>query len=112
MLERNAEARLIESRAEEALVRGLRLSAVGRTAHPEVRPPEAPDTPPSRGRRRVHLGGEWVEAEVVEVADLIDQAMPVNGPAVVELPFSSLVLRPGDVARALPSGVILVDIAY
>ncbi len=109
---RNAEARLIESRAEEPLVRGLRLSAVGRTAHPEVRPPEAPDAPPSRGQRRVHLGGEWVEAEVVEVAVLSDEALPVKGPAVVDLPFSSLVLRPGDVARALPSGDILVDIAY
>jgi len=35
----------------------------------------------------------------------------VSGPAVVELPFSTLVLRPGDTAHAVESGDLLVDVA-
>lgn len=108
---RNAEARLIESRAEEPLVRGLRLTAVGRTDHPDLRPPSAPKVAPARGRRRIHAGGEWVEAEVVDGAAVVPGTEAVTGPAVIELAFSTLVLRPGDVARVTDSGDILVDIA-
>ena len=36
--------------------------------------------------------------------------MGVSGPAIVELAFSTLVLRPGDVARAAESGDVVVDI--
>jgi hypothetical protein len=52
-----------------------------------------------------------VEAEVIDGTALTPGAAPVSGPAIVELPFSSLVLRPGDTARATPTGDILVDIA-
>ncbi|HXY93558.1 MAG TPA: hydantoinase/oxoprolinase family protein [Acidimicrobiia bacterium] len=107
---RNAEARLIESRAEEPLVRGIRLVATGHTRHPDLAPPEAPDVAPAGGRRPVHLGGDWVDADVVDVAQLTPGAAPVVGPAVVELAFSSLLLRPGDSARAVESGDILVDL--
>jgi N-methylhydantoinase A len=108
---RNAEARLIESRVEEPLVRGLRLVAVGRSAHPDLRPPGAPGTAPRRGRRRVYLDGTWTEAEVVDVAELTPGGPAVTGPAVIEVPFSSLLLHAGDVARATASGDLLVDIA-
>ena len=111
---RNAEARLIESRAEEPLVRGLRLVAVGRSDHPDLRPPDAPDAPgtfPRRGRRRVYLDGTWTDAEVVDVAELAPGGPAVTGPAVLEVPFSSLLLHAGDVARATASGDLLVDVA-
>jgi N-methylhydantoinase A len=108
---RNAEARLIESRAEEPLVRGVRLVAVGGTDHPRLQPPSAPDITPARGTRRVWADGEWVEAAVIDSAELAPGRPPARGPAIVELPFSSLLLRPGDVAGAVASGDILVDIA-
>ena len=108
---RNAEARLIESRAEEPLVRGLRLVAVGRSDHPDVRPAPAPDVSPARGRRRVYMTGEWTDATVVDSSELTPGGPTVTGPAVVELPFGSLILRPGDRASATASGDLLIDIA-
>ncbi|MEY2435072.1 MAG: N-methylhydantoinase [Acidimicrobiaceae bacterium] len=107
---RNAEARLIEARAEEPLVRGVRLTAVGRTEHPQLRSPSAPDVTPPPGERLVYLDGEWVDAKVVDVGVLHTEGAVVHGPAIVELPFSTLVLRPGDVARAAESGEVVVDI--
>jgi N-methylhydantoinase A len=107
---RNEAARLIESRAEEPLVRGMRLVAIGRTAHPDLAPPAAPEVEPARGTRLVHMGGEWVEADVVDVASLTSGSAPVVGPAVIEVPFSSLILRPGDIASAVESGDILVEL--
>ena len=106
---RNAEARLIESRAEEPLVRGLRLVAVGRTDHPDLLAPSAPAVPVSRGSRKVHLGGDWVEAEVLD-ASALEGLGRVRGPALIELPFSTVVLPPGDVAEASATGDIVVDI--
>jgi N-methylhydantoinase A len=108
---RNAEARLIESRAEEPLVRGVRLVAIGRVPHPDLAPPRAPDLAAAAGRRAVFMGGEWVDADVVDVARVTSGGAPVVGPAVVELAFSSLVLRPGDTARAVAgSGDVLVEL--
>lgn len=108
---RNAEARLIESRVEEPLIRGLRLVAVGRSDHPELRPPAAPHAIPPRSRRSVYVDGAWTEAEVADVAELSADGAVLRGPAIVELPFSSLLLRAGDVARATATGELLVDIA-
>jgi len=108
---RNSEARLIESRAEEPLVRGLRLLAVGRSEHPDLHPSATPDTVLRRSRRAVHVDGAWTDAAVVDVAELAADSIEVEGPAVVELPFSSLLLRAGDVARTTPAGDVLVDIA-
>ena len=108
---RNAEARLIESRAEEPLVRGVRLVAIGRTPHPDLAPPQAPDVASASGRRAVFMGAEWVDADIVDVAEVVPGGALVVGPAVIELAFSSLVLRPGDTARAVDgSGDVLVDL--
>ncbi len=107
---RNAEARLIESRAEEPRIRGLRLVAVGRSDHPDLRPPPPPTPIPARSQRRISLNGEWTEAEVVDIAELTSGGVTLAGPAIVELPFSSLLLHAGDVARATANGDVLVDI--
>ena len=108
---RNAEARLIESRAEEPRVRGLRLVAVGRSDHPDLRPPPPPIPIPARSRRAIALDGAWTDAEVVDIAELTAGGVTLAGPAVVELPFSSLLLHAGDIARGTASGDVLVDIA-
>ena len=108
---RNAEARLIESRAEEPLVRGLRLVAIGRSQHPGVRPSPASDVGSAHDRRRVYAAGEWTQATVVDSSELTPNGPAVTGPAVIEMPFSSLLLRPGDAATATESGDLLVDIA-
>ncbi|MHB8669676.1 MAG: hydantoinase/oxoprolinase family protein, partial [Acidimicrobiales bacterium] len=107
---RNAEARLIESRAEEPLLRGLRLIAVGRTQHPALRSPSMPEMTEARGRRSIFFDGAWMDAEVVDVT-AITAGASVSGPAVVELAFSTLVLRPGDVATFEGGGSIAVEVA-
>ncbi len=106
----NAEARLIESRSEEPLVRGLRLRAVGRTDHPARAAPSAPAVALARGRRRVYIGGDWFDADVVDGTTLGPVTAPVVGPAIIELPFSSLLLRRGDTAVTSASGDLLVEL--
>jgi N-methylhydantoinase A len=46
------------------------------------------------GRRRASFGGDWRDVDVVDRADL-GAGSTVGGPAVVELPESTLLVRPG-----------------
>jgi len=59
---------------------------------PEPRP-RAAATEPERGRRRVRFGGEWQEADVLRGQP--PGGTEIAGPAVLELPESTLVLPPG-----------------
>ncbi len=108
---RNEEARLIEARSQEPMVRGIRLIATGlveRPAQVELAPSDRAPAP--IGRRRAHLGGDWHDAPVYD--GLVLRPGPaVTGPALVAYPFTTLALRPGDVAHVLPSGDLLVDVA-
>jgi N-methylhydantoinase A len=108
---RNEEARLIEARSQEPMVRGVRLTTTGRVDQPAwlaLEPARAPTTPLTR--RRVHTGTSAQDAPVYD-GDALRPGPPVEGPAVVQYAFTTLVLRPGDVATVLPSGDVLVDVA-
>jgi N-methylhydantoinase A len=108
---RNEEARLIEARSQEPMVRGIRLVATGLV------------DPPARGAlgesaaaepvatRRVYLGTDWHRAAVYD-GDALAVDQVVQGPALVAYPFTTLTLRPGDAARVLPTGDLLVDVAF
>jgi N-methylhydantoinase A len=108
---RNEEARLIEARSQEPMVRGIRLIATGL-----VDQPVRPNLPPASGAaapiasRRVYLGGAWHDAAVYEGATLAPDQL-VSGPGLVAYPFTTLSLRPGDTARVLSSGDLVVDVA-
>jgi N-methylhydantoinase A len=69
----------------------------------------APSTPVGRGRRRVNLDGDWVEVEVVVGADLVP-GVAMAGPAVVEYPESTVVIRPG--WRAAVDGVGSLELEW
>ena len=71
----------------------LRLVTTVAVPKPELR--EAPaDGEPRHARRRANFDGEWVEIDVMERAAL-GAGSEVSGPAVVEFPESTCVVRPG-----------------
>jgi N-methylhydantoinase A/oxoprolinase/acetone carboxylase beta subunit len=108
---RNEEARLIEARSQEPMVRGIRLVATGRIDRPvavALRPSD--ERPVPTAHRRVHLGDEWCDAAVYD-AGTLSPGPEIAGPALLASPFTTLTLRPGDVARVLASGDVLVDVA-
>jgi N-methylhydantoinase A len=67
----------------------------------EPRPAE-PDEAPERGTRRAFFGGEPLEARVIGQG-----RAEVGGPAIVELPGSTLVVPPGWRARAGADAVLM-----
>ena len=108
---RNEEARLIEARAQEPVLRGVRLTAIGeveKMAPLALEPSGA--APEPVGHRRMWLAGEWTDGPVFDAASL-RPGMAVTGPAVVTSPFTTLVLRPGDRCEPTADGDLLVDVA-
>jgi N-methylhydantoinase A len=106
----NEEARLIEARAQEPTVRGLRLIATGLVDRPEPLVLAEAALPEAVARRRLFAGDTWTDAPVYHAAELAP-GPELAGPAIVQSRFTTLVLRPGDVARVLPNGDTLVDVA-
>jgi N-methylhydantoinase A len=108
---RNEEARLIEARAQEPVLRGLRLTAIGGVDKMVPLELGSTATPPDPvGKRRTWLAGGWVDVPAFEAAELLP-GMLVGGPAVVTSPFTTLVLRPGDRCAMTSDGDLLVEVA-
>jgi len=108
---RNEEARLIEARAQEPLLRGVRLTAVGevdKMAPLSLEPSTEPPAPV--GSRRMWLAGSWTEGPVYDVATL-RPGVELVGPGVVTSPFTTLVLRSGDRCTMTDDGDLLVAVA-
>jgi N-methylhydantoinase A len=63
--------------------------------------PPAPPCPPG-GKRRIYLD-EWVTAPVYPF-DALAPAQTVAGPGIIESAMTSVLLRPGDIARVIPQG--------
>jgi len=74
-----------------------------------LEPASAPPVPIAH--RRLFSGGQWFDAAPVYDGESLRPGPAVTGPAVVQYRFTTLVLRPGDVARVLPSGDAVVDLA-
>ena len=107
---RNEEARLIEARSQEPMVRGVRLVATGLVDPPSrVELDVVDDLPAPLSRRRAHLGGAWHDVPVFAGTDLAP-GPTIEGPALVAYPFTTLALRPGDVATVLVGGDVLVEV--
>jgi N-methylhydantoinase A len=113
---RNEAARLIEARSQEPMVRGIRLVATGLVDAPaRVALEPSTEAPVPVGNRRVHVGDDWHDAAVYD-GDALRPGPPgsdnrITGPAVVQHPFTTLVLRPGDAALMQPNGDVVVDVA-
>jgi N-methylhydantoinase A len=107
---RNEEARLIEARSQEPFVRGVRLKATGLVDHPNFSSLPVADPPSPISRRRVHTGGSWHDDVPVYDGDALGADVSIDGPAVLQSRFTTLILRPGDRATVQTAGDVVVDI--
>ena len=108
---RNEEARLIEARSQEPVVRGIRLVATGLVDQPgELLLDETGLVEPI-GHRRVFAGDTWHDGVPVYDGDAVRPGAPVVGPALIQSRFTTLVLARGDEAQMRPNGDILVEVA-
>lgn len=92
-----------DDRAEQIELVTLRLSAIGRLGG--MATPHAPQRGggrPARSRA-VHLGGGWIDAPVLQQAEL-PAGTVLDGPAVIEQPYTTLLLPPGWRMRVAASG--------
>jgi N-methylhydantoinase A len=88
-------------RNQQPLLRGVRLTARGHTPKPDhLAEPGAVSDPEQalKGRRRAYFGTEFVDAPVYDGVVLATGA-EVEGPALIEEPFTVVVVPPGSVAR-------------
>jgi N-methylhydantoinase A len=105
----NAEARLIEARAQEPVVRGIRLAAIGAVDVLAQTPlPSATEVQP-RGHRRMWVGDAWHESAVYDMTDVLP-GVTVTGPAAIVSPFTTIILAPGETARVTADGDVVIDI--
>jgi len=107
---RNEEARLIEARSQEPMVRGVRLNAVGLVDRPEFVEREPGTDVEPVAHRRVFTGGDWHENVPVFDGETLPVGPEIHGPAIVQSRFTTLVLRPADVAVVQPNGDTIVRV--
>ncbi len=95
-------------RDPEAEVELVDISLAMVAPGPEPRPVAAPsESALERSSRRARFGGEWVEAQVLRGEPPAGTA--AEGPAIVELPETTLVLPPGWSARVDQAGTIVAE---
>jgi N-methylhydantoinase A len=87
------------SRDEQPILRGLRLTLVGVTDKPQL-PTIGRSTarPPLKGRRQAYVGGRFVATPIYDGARM-RVGQRVVGPAIIEEPFTTIVLHPRQRAR-------------
>ena len=107
---RNAEARLIEARAQEPILRGIRLTAVGEVDQPIDKLPEAVTSIKPTGYRRMWVRERWHNEVPVFDMESLRPGVRVTGPAAITSAYTTVILSPGDTARATPEGDVLVDL--
>ena len=86
---------------------GIRVAAIEPGADPDPRPADA-DGEPTRSTRSAFFDGEWVETEVLRGRP--GPGFELDGPAVLELPETTLVVPPGGVASVDRRGTVQIAI--
>jgi len=86
------------SRDETPILRSLRLTAIGETEKPALPTiGRSSKRPPRKGTRRAYFDGGWLEVSVYDGARM-KVGQKVRGPAIVEEPFTTIVLHRGQEA--------------
>jgi N-methylhydantoinase A len=93
----------------------LRLRAVGRTIDPAIQETAADPSPPPDGARRPSRQVYWHEHEDLSETDIWDGTQlttgaAMEGPCVIEMPETTIVVRPGQSARIDAFGNVIVDL--
>jgi N-methylhydantoinase A len=84
-------------RDEEPVIRAVRVQTLGRTAKPELREYERVRTPVAsalRSRRQAFFDGRFVDTPVYD-GDRVGHGHRIEGPAIVEERFTTMVVYPG-----------------
>ncbi len=100
-------------REEEPIIRAVRLHAVGRTVKPpRVRYPAlgASAEAALRGRRSAYFDGRFVDTPVYD-GDRLGSGHRLEGPAIVEERFTTIVLYPGHTAELDDAGNYRIQIS-
>jgi len=83
------------SRDEQPILRGLRLTLVGITSKPTLPTfARSNSKPPLKGRRPAYFRGRFVNTPIYDGARM-RAGQRVVGPAIIEEPFTTIVLHPG-----------------
>jgi N-methylhydantoinase A len=99
-------------RAEEPILRAVRLHATGRTPKPPVPtlPRASGDAAQAlRARRAAYFDGRFVDTPVYD-GERLTAGHRIEGPAILEERFTTIVLYPGHVAELDPTGNVIVTI--
>ncbi|MBV9870180.1 MAG: hydantoinase/oxoprolinase family protein [Frankiaceae bacterium] len=107
---RNAEARLIEARAQDPIIRGVRLVAVGEVEQPKDVTPEPSTSAAPIGKRRMWIAEEWHDDAPIYDMDDVRPGVTLIGPAGIKSPFTTVILAPGETARATDQGDIIIEL--
>ena len=92
-------------------MRGIRLLATGLVDQPrEVVLDAAPVAQPIT-HRRVFTGDAWHDEVPVYDGEALRPGTRVEGPALVQSRFTTIVLASGDVAGMQPNGDVLIEVA-
>jgi N-methylhydantoinase A len=109
---RNAEARLIEARAQEPMLRGVRLKAIGRVSQPApLELDTAADLQPIK-HRRMWLDNAWHDDVPVYDLATFPPGAKLTGPVALQTPFTTLLVSPKDVVTCTPGGDALVELRH
>jgi len=82
-------------RDEEPILRGLRLKAVAMDAKPALpRPPRRALGSPRLGARRAYFNGHFIATPIYDGPRLTSREA-ILGPAIIEEPFTTIVIYPG-----------------
>ncbi len=101
------------ARDEEPVLRAARLHAVGATPKPTLNLATRIDSDVEAAldhRRPVYFGAGYVDTPVYK-GERLGVGHEITGPAVIEEPFTTILLNPGDVARLDESGNYLIDVS-
>ncbi len=99
-------------REEEPVLRSVRVQTLGRTAKPGLREYPAASTPVAdalRSRRPAFFEGRFVETPVYD-GDRLGPGHRLEGPAIVEERFTTIVLQPGQRAEVDRLGNYLIHL--
>jgi N-methylhydantoinase A len=90
-------------RDQEAVLVNARVAVIGELPSPP-REPDLPARPPAApvARRRIYLD-DWQPVPVFEL-EALAPGQTIEGPAIIESATTTVLLRPGDLARTSPIG--------
>jgi N-methylhydantoinase A len=93
------------------MLRGIRLTTVGVVDKVTAQPLEPGPVSAPLGRRDIWAADGWQrQAPYYDFATLRPGGS-IDGPAAVQSPFTTVILRPGDVAEVTEDGDLLIEVA-